>query len=192
MARLIAFAGLSAAPWKNGAGGSTEIAVFPPGAGWACFDWRLSVAAIAASGPFSVFAGFDRSLALLECAGAGLALTIDGAPHMVDPATPHVSFAGEAAVRAEVAGPSLDFNVMTRRQRYRHQLASVALPARVTTEGTVALFLAAGPAARLRRGQHSVSLARHDTLLLGEADAGCWECEGAPGARLLVVRIVAL
>ncbi len=192
MARLIAFAGLTAAAWKNGAGSTTEIVVFPPGAGFERFDWRLSVAAIAASGPFSVFAGIDRSLALLS--GGAVALTFEGGRHVgLTPAAPRIAFAGERAVRADVAAPSMDFNVMTRRGSCRHRLDEVSLPSSLTADGgVVALFLAAGSHARARRGARRFDLGPYDTLLLDESDQGDrgdWELDGAPGARLLVARI---
>ena len=56
-------------PWKNGGGETTEIAVFPAGAGLDDFDWRVSMARVESSGPFSVFPGIDRTLAILEGEG---------------------------------------------------------------------------------------------------------------------------
>ena len=61
MTQLIQYASLRPAPWKNGGGSTTEIAVAPPGAGFDSFDWRISLATISHSGPFSTFAGIDRS-----------------------------------------------------------------------------------------------------------------------------------
>jgi len=49
MTVLIPFAGLSPVPWKNGGGSTTEIAIGPPAAGFEGFDWRVSIASIAAS-----------------------------------------------------------------------------------------------------------------------------------------------
>ena len=56
-------------PWKNGGGETTEIAVSPEGAGLDDFDWRVSMARVESSGPFSLFAGIDRTLAILEGEG---------------------------------------------------------------------------------------------------------------------------
>ena len=53
-------------PWKNGAGTTIEIAVFPEQAGLDDFVWRVSRAQVVADGGFSHFAGIDRSLALLH------------------------------------------------------------------------------------------------------------------------------
>ena len=63
-------------PWKNGGGMTTELAVYPSDAGDA-FDWRISIADIETSGPFSTFAGYDRVIGLLE--GIGMELRFDAA-----------------------------------------------------------------------------------------------------------------
>src|SRR5436853_5944959 len=52
--------------WKNGGGRTTEIAAYPPDAGLEHFAWRASIADIERSGPFSAFAGIDRTLVLLQ------------------------------------------------------------------------------------------------------------------------------
>ena len=59
-------------PWKNGGGSTTEIAAAPDGAGIDAFDWRVSMAVVAADGPFSEFPGIDRTLSILD--GSGLIL----------------------------------------------------------------------------------------------------------------------
>jgi uncharacterized protein len=40
-------------PWKNRRGSTTEIAVGSAGASLDAFDWRISMAHVAADGPFS-------------------------------------------------------------------------------------------------------------------------------------------
>jgi environmental stress-induced protein Ves len=52
--------------WKNGGGSTTEIAVAPMGASLDDFDWRVSMARVASDGPFSEFAGIDRTLDILK------------------------------------------------------------------------------------------------------------------------------
>ena len=114
-------------PWKNGGGETRELAVAPPGAGLDDFDWRISCAQVAAGGPFSAFAGVDRSLALLD--GAGLRLECsDGATHLLSADSAPLAFAGELAVSATLpGGPVGDFNLMTRRARWTHQLQRLCL-----------------------------------------------------------------
>lgn len=113
--------------WKNGQGLTEEVAAFPEGSGTDSFDWRLSIAHIGADGPFSVFAGIDRTIALLD--GPGLALdlpggrltelTLDGAPF---------SFPGDWHISSRnLGGPTIDFNVMTRRGRCTHKVGQLKL-----------------------------------------------------------------
>ena len=71
-ARRFALADIVPTPWKNGGGATREIACWPPGTGLDSFDWRISVATIAADGAFSVFAGIDRSITLLSGDGVRL------------------------------------------------------------------------------------------------------------------------
>ncbi len=109
-------------PWKNGGGETTEILVLPPDAGLDDFEFRISMATVASDGPFSAFAGVDRSLCLLD--GNGLLLTIDdGSPKRLDLASEPLSFAADAPSFARlVNGPITDFNAMTRRRHWRHGL----------------------------------------------------------------------
>lgn len=113
-------------PWKNGQGVTTELAVARrPGED--SFDWRISTATVAAPGPFSVFAGIDRSLAIVR--GGTLTLNVEGRPDVtLTTGTPAYAFGGELAVSStpalDTAGvPIDDFNVMTRRAEWQHTLA---------------------------------------------------------------------
>lgn len=101
-------------PWKNGQGTTTEIAAFPPGAGLDTFTWRISIADIATSGPFSSFPGIDRIV--LQTAGDPMTLHHEGhSPRRLTLLSP-VRFPGELVTRGEVPTPPVrDFNVMTRR-----------------------------------------------------------------------------
>ena len=106
-------------PWKNGGGVTRELACFPPGASFDDFTWRVSIADVHASGPFSSFPGIDRVIALLD--GDGMRLDFaDGKVHaLTEPLAPF-AFAGEAQLHAELVGaPSRDFNLMLRRDRAR-------------------------------------------------------------------------
>jgi environmental stress-induced protein Ves len=132
-ARRFTLAALTPAPWKNGGGVTREIAVMPEGAGMAEFDWRISVADIAADGPFSAFPGIDRQIALLEGAGVRLRADDGGFDHRLDQVGAPFAFAGETGVHASlVDGATRDFNVMTRRGRVHASVSSarqaVAVP----------------------------------------------------------------
>ncbi len=103
------------ARWKNDGGWTTEIAR----SGEEDFRWRISIAEIESDGPFSSFPGIERDLLLLE--GNGIELDIDDAPpRRLVQRFERVQFAGEAKVDCRlVAGPTRDFNVMTRRDAVR-------------------------------------------------------------------------
>jgi uncharacterized protein len=114
-------------PWKNGGGETSEIAIWPEDAALDAFDWRISMARVAADGPFSAFAGIDRTLAVLS--GAGLRLHVAGWPaiELTSMSAPY-AFPGDAAATAVlVAGPITDLNVMTRRGRFSHRVVRADL-----------------------------------------------------------------
>ena len=131
-------------PWKNGGGSTTEIAVFPSGAGIGAFDWRVSMAGVAENGAFSRFPGIDRTLAVLT--GEGIALSVEGrAPVRLTREVEPVSFPGDVATSATlIAGPILDLNVMSRRGRFTHRLTRYQAPLDIAPEADVTLVLSRG------------------------------------------------
>lgn len=106
-----------AVPWKNGGGTTREVFVFPPGAGFNDFGWRISIAQVDRSGPFSVFPDIDRHLAMLK---GRVALKIAGrAPLELTPSALSVSFPGDVPAEADVIeGPATDLNLMARRAAF--------------------------------------------------------------------------
>ncbi len=172
-------------PWKNGGGTTTEVATFPPGSSLDDFAWRVSMARVERAGPFSRFAGVDRSIALVE--GQGMTLAIAGHRQVaVDATTPPFAFPGDVEVDASlVAGSSLDLNVMTRRGAFRHLLTRVTRvsapgAARIAPLGTTALVVVARGAVRLGAG----ALEPRDAALLEEHEA--LDAVLEPGAVCLV------
>lgn len=99
-------------PWKNGMGSTTEIAIFPASAKLDEFIWRVSMAQVKTDGPFSSFAGIDRTLLILE--GEGLDLTVaDQDAVRIDRNTQHF-FPGDQPTSAVlIDGPIVDLNVMS-------------------------------------------------------------------------------
>ena len=135
------FAELTPTAWRNGGGSTYEIAAHPAGSTLEDFDWRISIAAVDAAGPFSTFAGVDRILTLLE--GASMQLTIDGAHHGLQSLST-VHFAGESRVDCELpAGPTRDLNVMTRRGTVSATLELVEIDAPVTLFGAARIIVVA-------------------------------------------------
>ncbi|ODV41161.1 hypothetical protein AWV79_00775 [Cupriavidus sp. UYMMa02A] len=114
---------ISPTPWKNGGGTTREVAVWPPDAGLDEFAWRISVADIAADGPFSAFAGIDRQIVLLDGAGVRLRAADGSFDHRLATIGEPFAFSGDVAVDATlIAGATRDFNVMTRRGVCRAQV----------------------------------------------------------------------
>lgn len=154
--------------WRNGGGWTREIHA-EPGAGEVDWDWRLSIAEVTADGPFSAFPGVDRELVLLS--GEGLRLVFaDDEPVEVRPPYGRHRFAGEAAVQGElIDGPTHDFNLMWRRDRYDADLWRRPLVGAMVVfadPGTTwALHLLAGQA-RFADGSGLPDLAMGDTALL--------------------------
>lgn len=106
-----------------------EIAISPADANLDDFDWRISMATVASDGPFSVFAGVDRTLCIVDGSGIDLYVSDASAQRLTTTSAPF-SFSGEVAVHsALVAGPVTDFNVMTRADRCRHTVRRVRLRA---------------------------------------------------------------
>ena len=131
--------------WKNGLGWTNEVAREPADEAEE-FAWRVSVAEVDADCEFSRFAGIDRSILVL--AGAGMELRIGEDTRMVVAGGPALVFAGEdgAACRL-LAGPTRDFNVMTRRGVYTHTLARVQVDGQMELAGdggTGLVYVAAG------------------------------------------------
>jgi environmental stress-induced protein Ves len=186
MTMLIPFAGLCAVPWKNGGGSTTEIAVFPPDAGFDDFDWRVSLATISADGPFSVFPGVDRTLALVE--GHGVTLDIDGEPVLVSAAEPVAAFEGDARVAAKLnRGATVDFNVMTRTDRCYHSFGRRRLdgPSNFVARAPVTvLFLAEGDSLELCSDDERIAMVRYDAMLLDQGTV--WKLEAGQGVIFIV------
>ncbi|MBL8601565.1 MAG: HutD family protein [Myxococcales bacterium] len=140
---------LTVRPWRNGGGVTTELWVSPEGADFDQFLWRVSIATVAASGPFSRFEGVDRVIVQLD----GPPMTLEhpgGASHTLAPLRPY-AFAGELETAATVTGTARDLNLMLRRHARRGTLTVYGPEASATltldaSEGEVLVWLARGAA----------------------------------------------
>ncbi|MFJ3723642.1 HutD family protein [Streptomyces sp. NPDC090045] len=171
--RLLRAADRGATPWKNGGGVTREIATRPEGAGTGDFDWRVSLAEVAADGPFSSFPGVDRTLTLAE--GAGMDLAVAGVRHLVDERFAPRDFAGDEPTDCRLLdGPVVNFNVMYRRSATRAETAVVrgALALTVPPGETLLVVALDGPAVLHRSGDpgpgpgRAEELAPYDAALL--------------------------
>lgn len=164
--RLLRRAGYRRMAWKNGQGVTEEVAVSPAGADAGGFDWRASIAHVGADGPFSLFPGIDRTIALLD--GAGLTLDLpDGSAQRLLPGGTPFSFPGEWAIFGRnAAGPTIDLNVMTRRGRCAHAMRRVFLAAGEAFAAPTGGLAVLGADAVLEAGAGRIAVAFLDTVAL--------------------------
>lgn len=130
--RAFSLSALPVEPWRNGGGCTRTIATQirnalpldadtlaePP------WDWRISVATIERSGPFSVFPGVDRNSLLLSAGQIELSAIGETTLHLKRPGDA-VAYRGDPVWSATVQrdGPPLSLlNVMTRRGAFRARM----------------------------------------------------------------------
>jgi uncharacterized protein len=130
--QIIRKASFKATPWKNGGGITHEVLRVPESGD--PFRWRVSVAHIDASGPFSEFAEYNRKMVLLQGAGVELRFA-DGSSKWLRNVGELVEFDGAVPVHCELLkGPSVDLNLMVNKSdavaaRVERFIESVAVKA---------------------------------------------------------------
>lgn len=157
-------------PWKNGQGITEEVASFPHGGSMEDFHWRISIAHVGADGPFSVFPGIDRTIALLE--GEGLVLDLPGGgTRTLRPGGDPFAFPGEWAVSSRnCAGATIDLNVMTRRGRCAHEMRRLTLAPRETFTAPRSGWIVFNAQATIGADAREVLIDRFDALSLDRSE----------------------
>jgi uncharacterized protein len=108
--QIIRRSSFKSVPWKNG-GGITHEAIRVPAAGDP-FRWRVSVANVEASGPFSDFSGYDRKMILLKGKGVELRFA-NGAKRVLEAVGDLAEFDGALAADCElIDGACIDLNLI--------------------------------------------------------------------------------
>ena len=153
--------------WKNGGGTTIELAREDDGDRWL---WRLSVADVEASGPFSDFTGYRRIIALLD--GNGMALSFDRAPPVVIDRR-YEPFAFDGGWRTDcrlLDGPVRDFNLIVEDRRVQASLEFGAQSFDTAIRETSLLYAVRG---HWRADGHACgcTLAPGDTLRVDGPDA---------------------
>ncbi|WP_199259860.1 HutD/Ves family protein [Paracoccus binzhouensis] len=166
-------------PWKNGAGRTDEIWLWPPGADRDAFSIRISRAPIPQDGAFSSFQGADRVITVIE--GLGLDLDFGPEARRLEPLDPFRFDTALAPVGRPLGGAVRVFNVMADRRDWRIVGAGLARAGDSVTAGL--LVILALEAQRIRIGQADRALAAQDTAV----------CRAAGpvrlGGRALAVRL---
>lgn len=137
--RILRADGHKVMPWKNGLGVTREVALEPAPVPDAPFLWRLSLASIRGSGPFSAFPGIDRTIVALS--GEPVRLIVDGKEAVTLRALGEpFAFAGEAAVEAlSDGGETTDLNIMTLRGLAAHEMTRLSWTGSLSVTGTLEL-----------------------------------------------------
>jgi len=185
--RHLPAAGHADMAWKNGLGRTAEIARAP--AGGTVFDWRLSIATIAADGPFSAFEGCERSL--IPIAGAGLALDFADGATLSGGLFETLVFSGERACHGRLLGPgpTRDLNVITRREAASHAVVLTGPPETLTTAGDTSFVVALGGALAVATQTGRWRLDADDALRIDKPGVALRLTAIDPGARAAVVTI---
>ena len=148
-------------PWKNGGGTTTELAQGLARASDQEWSWRISLADVEQSGPFSIFTGIDRITCVVEGDGMDLRHE-DGSVIALEPNQPVAYDGGTTVVGVLRKTPIRNFNVMVDRRFLRATVTIVQGPnaLSVQTERGKTLFI------HMLQGQCSVTPANRsaDTL----------------------------
>ena len=108
--QIIRKASFTPRPWKNGGGITHEVIRVPSGGDK--FVWRVSVAQIDASGPFSDFAAYNRKMVLLKGDGVELKFA-DRRQRTLRRVGDLAEFDGALATHCTLlGGPCVDLNLM--------------------------------------------------------------------------------
>jgi uncharacterized protein len=168
---IIRKASFTASPWKNG-GGITHEAIRVPAAGDP-FRWRVSVAHIDSSGPFSEFAAYERKMVLLQ--GAGIELRFaDGVKQPLREVGQLIQFDGAVAAHCELlGGPCVDLNLMilkSDRAAVRVERVAESLAVSAALDQTTLVFPIDGAIELKVNERQSVTLQPWDLAILSNAD----------------------
>jgi environmental stress-induced protein Ves len=155
-------------PWKNG-GGVTHEALRVPAQGDP-FRWRISVAEVDTSGPFSDFSGYRRTMMLLRGAGLRLKFANDGEACLRETGD-LAQFDGALAAQCELlAGACTDLNLIVCNAiaDVRARVASVRSPLAVESLAgeSLVIFAASGGVSVQGPGGETVILSPWDLAVV--------------------------
>lgn len=176
--QMIPLEEIAPSPWRNGGGVTRELIAWPTPQDW---DWRISVAEVNKSGPFSRFEGVERWFAVLG--GAGVRLTVGGQTHEMTAQGAPLRFDGAQVCACElIAGHTEDFNLMLKGGHTRARLVRVqgALDVQVHPGTRVAVYAWDEPV-RVQVNRTFVTVAPHTLAWRALADGASVRIE-APTA----------
>jgi hypothetical protein len=191
--QVIRRASFKAVPWKNG-GGITHEALRVPESGDP-FRWRVSVAEVETSGPFSDFAPYRRYMTLLE--GAGIELRFgDGTSKTLRRPGELTEFDGAMSTYGElIDGPCRDLNLIVSKAlsaRVRVERTATQLSIEAGRDQTVLAFPIDGGATLRFEGDHNVETLALERWDLAALSAGAAHIEARPASGSIAVLVATL
>ncbi|KQE87859.1 HutD/Ves family protein [Acinetobacter lactucae] len=148
--------------WKNGVGYTLEIA---RSQGEADFDWRISMADVTTSGPFSLFPNKQRIISVLD--GKGMVLHVDDLAAKTLNQGDIFAFHGESQVHSElVDGAIRDLNLIydpTKLYARFQWLNDAAAQAFISSADLIFIFNQGGET-QVNVDDHFFEIATHETL----------------------------
>ncbi|MEQ1086315.1 HutD/Ves family protein [Acinetobacter seifertii] len=152
--------------WKNGAGFTLEIA---RSQGDADFEWRISMADVTTSGPFSLFPNKQRIISVLD--GQGMVLHVDELPAKTLNQGDIFAFHGESQVQSElVEGAIRDLNLIYDPAKFhaRFQWLNDAAEQAFISSADLIFIFNQGSETQVNVDDHAVQIAAHETLKIGK------------------------
>ena len=162
--RLLRYRDLPITPWKNGGGVTREIVSARDDGKAGDFLWRVSIATISTSGPFSRFDNVNRTIAVLS--GNGIRLSHPAGTTELTTSTPPYAFSGETPIYADaIEGETTDLNAMSLRHRFHQQmqLHIVSSKTIIRTTGHRSVLVFCGPMTVSHQSEH-LAVAAFDAL----------------------------
>lgn len=170
--QIIPFKNLVSTPWKNGKGTTRQIIRYPEDSTLDDFIFRVSIASVTETGPFSSYPKIDRSLAVLE--GSDLELNLNNKIILFIPQNTIIHFDGvDKAVVTACPNDVLDFGVMSRQGLAIHTLEKMSIQQgeSFTRKMPYSLFFSLNPSViYIMSNNETIYLNQYDSLLLTPED----------------------
>ena len=166
---VVRFAELAPTAWKNGLGSTTQLAIHPVTADQSTFEWRISIATLTGTAPFSSFPNIERCLAMLE--GEVTLLRGGGTSVTLSTTSPPLTFSGEEPVTGRVeSGSAIDLNLMYRPSRWHATMRRIAVREGAAIRAHELTMLCAVAPAQLDVEGRRTAMGRFDLLRARAAD----------------------
>ena len=160
-------------PWKNGSGITTEVARGGQCSTTGNWGWRISIAIVATDGPFSIFAGINRTISVIE--GSGMDLYYQDGRQIALDLFEIVEFSGGIALEGKLRdGLIKNFNVMVDQNSFSTSLkihnGKTHVKLVVENNALVLIHLLAGEGSQIKCNQNVINLQPNETIIYRNND----------------------